>query len=227
MGNIKKIFLASFSLFLAIGINSARADVDDAILFKITNITPVKNSEEIIHACDFSITFYNRSAKNISGASVDMVWEDNSLDTIIKSEEAAQTNQRTRAQSRTSRNNPNQLTLGVNIPSLKANQQTTVKTRIQTDRCFILLSDVATRVKSCRIEADGVRASEATSTCANMFRFVSPQSEDFYSDFKDISAEKDAREMSRKEKLATQINDEYQKTLSELESAKAAVSEIK
>ena len=59
---------------------------EEEVLFKIHDISPVKNSDGEVIACDFNATFYNRSPYEVSDAVVSLTWNDQSLENIIKSE---------------------------------------------------------------------------------------------------------------------------------------------
>ena len=96
---------------------------DEAILFKVHDIKPVKNSKDVVNACDFYVTFYNRSNKDINGAQLDLIWEDDSLLDIIddekeKSAEKNKNGENVAADfSYTQQTNPVQLTASVNMPA--------------------------------------------------------------------------------------------------------------
>lgn len=239
MINSKKVFLGIFSLAIFSSIGSANAQEvpfyqsptieNEAILFRINEITPVLNADKNVYACDFSTTFYNNSENGISGASLDLTWEDNSLEDIISDEMKGNMESRDRRiNSVTARSNPSTISLSLEVPAIKSLGQSLIKSRIQTDRCFLLLNDPSMKVKSCRInvpeESARARSSSSENICANLFKYVSPKDPEYYSDFKENSAEADARKMSIKEKNKADIEQEYNKAVSEFEKASLSLS---
>lgn len=65
----------------------AHEEEDEAILFKVHDVKPIKNSKgDEVNACDFYVTFYNRSNKDINGAQLDLTWVDNSLIDVVNAE---------------------------------------------------------------------------------------------------------------------------------------------
>ena len=81
-----KFWLGVAGLLLSAGVaNAQNADVaaeeeSEAILFKVHDISPVKGGiDGEVTSCEFYVTFYNRSKKDIANAQVDLSWMDDSL----------------------------------------------------------------------------------------------------------------------------------------------------
>lgn len=217
---------------------AASDDATEEVLFKIHDISPVKNRDGEVVACDFHTTFYNRSPNEINEAVVNLVWKDTSLENVIneeKNEDAQKRNRNAnRAYSETERRTSTEVSTQVEISGLKSYKQVTLDNRINTDRCFMLLQQVDFSVKSCSAKGvtaagrSNARRNNAISPCARMFKFVSPESEQYYLDFKEITLdeEKSKDEAQKREKMS-QTDSVYAKTIEALNSANNALSVIK
>ena len=81
--------------------------------------------------------------------------------------------------------NTKDITLDLKLPPIKSHQQVFLKAKVVTDRCFLLLNDVNVNVKKCGTASSDENLSKIG--CENLFRFISPKSEEYYSEFKEIS----------------------------------------
>ena len=170
---------------------------EEGILFKIHNVVPVKNSSGLIASCDFSATFYNRTQKTISDTQLTLMWEDEAIDDVINMEKREEKeNLRTRktnvSRYSTSSFTSSSLSMPLRLPTIKPGQQVTLKSKINTDRCFLLLNNVEVKVNKCRLKEAGTDKKKATinsnsSACTGMFLFVSDKNPEYYSEFKEIS----------------------------------------
>lgn len=193
---LSALALASASTFVA----PARAEDNDAVLFKIHDVVPIKNSENQTTACDYHVTVYNRSEKNISSASLLLTWTDQAIDAVIRDEKnmraKSQNSQEASTLPNTALTTPIQITSQVEIPKLAPQKQVSLRARIQSDRCFLLTENVEVQVKSCVLGEDNsssdtrrrATASRSSNTpCDGLFQFVSPENPEYYRDFKPIS----------------------------------------
>lgn len=230
MSNSKKVFIGALSLVLAGSISAfaqtdTTAEVDNpAILFKIHDIKPVASTDGQITSCDFAITVFNRTNEGINGATLDLTWSDEAIKVLIDEEKKNENNRN----SNTARNTRETVTSTVEIPAIKSMQQTIVRTRLQSDRCFLLMGDVTTKVRSCNIASQSRSGSRSATVCGNLFRFVSANDPEYYREFTNISVEQEAAQnFEEKEKIKKEINDEYGKTVAEFEKASQMLLEIK
>lgn len=236
----KKVFGLALGLMIATTISTANAqsnDVkEDALLFKIHDITPVKNDDGEVTACDFNTTFYNRSSYTLRTAEVDLGWKDSTINKVVEDEkkESAR-NRRGRAISETERTTPIDLNTVLEVNSLRPHKQITINSRINTDRCFLLLEDVDFKIKSCNVEGlqdrRGARRTGgglASDGCTRLFKFVSAGDPQYYLEFKEITlSEQDAQLAAQKKEQQSEINNMYTKALGELDAAGAIVTNIK
>ncbi len=211
---------------------------EEEVLFKIHDISPVKNSDGEVIACDFNATFYNRSPYEVSDAVVSLTWNDQSLENIIKSEKSEDAKKRNissgRAYSETERKTAKTVNAEVELSNLSSYKQVTVNARVNTDRCFMLLQNVDFSIKNCSAKGgmaenkNNARRQNRNNPCARMFKFVAPQDAQYYLDFKEISLDEEkAIEDSQKQDQKNQTNSIYSKTVDTLDSVKSIISDIK
>lgn len=204
---------------------------DEAILFKVHDVKPIKNSQnDEVKACDFYVTFYNRSNKDINGAQLELTWEDNSLLDIIEDEQEESAQKHKNGEnidpdfSYTKSNNSLKLMTLVNMPAIKAYKQITVRQSLKTDRCYILLDDLSISVKSCAVKQTG----SASDACNGLFRFVSQENPEYYTDFKPVSHSSqknaDVKERAGKEK---EMEEQYKKAVMSMDALVQTLSEIR
>lgn len=243
---IQNLFLAEIAgLMLVVGATNAQtANVetpqtleaeDEAILFKIHDVKPVKDAKgEDVNACDFYVTFYNRSNKDINGAQLDLSWTDNSLLDIVNAEKRESAEKRKNGEdidanfSYTQKNNPQQLTTSINMPAIKAYKQITVRQSLKTDRCYVLLDHLSVNVKSCAVKPVGNASFNAGNTCKGLFRFISQENPEYYTDFQPVSyttqRNADVKERAGQEK---EMEEQYQKAVKSIDALTQTLAEIK
>ncbi len=223
-----KIFTGCLAIGLASFIGCANAD-DDVILFKIHDVVPVKNSDGLIVSCEFGATFYNRSNNEVNNTSLNLVWADEVVADAINQEErnnmeAQRSGRRNVPRYGTATYNSNTVSLDLRLPPLKAKQQISLKSKVASDRCFLLIEDMEINVNSCNIvRKDGGNASVMTKeACQNLFRNVSPKSSEYYSDFLPVSLE---TRISEEDALSTKKYKEMEDIFSQVVNVVNAIDE--
>ncbi len=244
-----KVFSLALGAVLAANINPAWAQKADTaanaaddeekqeeILFKIHDIVPVQNREGEVIACDFNTTVYNRSTFTLREAVLDFTWKDTSLEDVIKAEkeeDAEKNNNSGRAYSETERRTSQEVNVQVEVPSIKPYRQVTLNNRVNSDRCFLLIQNVEFEVQNCSAEgvASGGRSSRRggqRNSCTKLFKYVSPESAQYYMDFKEITPDEEkAKEDAAKQASKNEVVDIYTKTVNSLNSASSIISGIK
>lgn len=240
MSICKKVLGLAATLLVATSISSANAADDDAVLFKIHDITPVKSAEGEVVGCDFVTTFYNRSSYTIRNATMNFSWKDEAISDVIekeKKEDAAKNRRGTaRGRSATERVTDADVEVMVEVPTIKPATQVAVKSRANTDRCFLMIEKVKHSVKSCNLETakggkanvGGGRGRGAEGSCNRIFQYVSAEDPQYYLEFKAVSV--DAENAEREEanrKNKSQVDDMYRKAVSAIDTTNAVVSGIK
>lgn len=243
MSNNRKVFGAVLGVLMGTCVSAALAQnapvaaglsgKTDAILFKIHEIQPLKNAEGMVIACNFNATFYNRSPKDISNASLRLSWRDEAISSVIsdeKKERAAQEPGRIvgNQTSYTERVTPAEISATIDLPALKAYKQITLHSKIQADRCFLLLNDATFTVNSCQAsETTGIRGASA-SNCGGLFNFVSAKNPEYYREFKKISYnDEKVIKQSEKEKDQKELNKAYNDAVDSLTSISNTLARIK
>ncbi len=163
------------------------------ILFKIHDISPEKDVNGNVTGCNISATFFNNYDKALSNTQVILTWNDETIDEIINQEEyeLKETLHRNPEASRsrypTSKTTTPNISANIKIPLINAHQQISLKNKVSTDRCFILMNDMEIKINSCTF------AGEAASDrgCKASFVYISPQDPQYFSEFKEISYEEE------------------------------------
>ncbi len=257
--NISKVFMGLASVVVATAslsiVNCARADdksvnvkktdevateiKEDAILFKIHDIVPVKNSDGEVVGCDYNTTFYNRSNVSLKGATVDLSWQDEAISDVIEQEkkEDAKQNKRSmgRARSTTERNTDKTVSGLVEVPAIKPLKQVVVQSRVNTDRCFLLIDNPKFDIRNCSAETAQGRSTAAASSrgrggnsCSDLFKYVSPEDAQYYLEFKAVTVDQETEEReAKKAKEKSEIDGMYQKGVAAIDATGTIVSSIK
>ena len=218
----KNGFIFAAAMLLG-GSFNALAEESAQVLFKLHNVTPVTNSSGLIQGCEFSATFYNRTGSDISNASVDLSWQDDVVNNAIKNEQAQEqktssTRRRATARASTASLDTGKLFVKINLPPLKNDRQITLKNKVNTDKCYLLLGDVDINIASCSFDGKNDKA------CANMFHYVTSSDQQYYVDFKDVSIEEEqTQEKSQQEKINAEIDAAYKKTIENLQSVSSSL----
>lgn len=161
------------------------------IIFKIHDVVPEKNADGQVVYCNIGATFFNRTKADASNVSLDLVWNDSVIGDIIDIEDREEKESRRegskepRSRYSTAGFTSKKVSTLLKLPPIKMNQQITLKAKVDTDRCFILLEDMDISVVSCGTLSD----STSKGACNNYFRYVSPKLDEYYTEFKEISWE--------------------------------------
>ncbi|MBS4773035.1 MAG: hypothetical protein KHX55_02020 [Proteobacteria bacterium] len=226
MTKANKLLLCALGYGLASFAGNASA-AEDTVLFKIHDIVPVKNADGNVVACDIGATFYNRTANEIKNASLNLVWTDEVIGEAITQEErsakeAQRANRRNVPRYNTASYSSKSIVLKLRLPPLKSYQQVTLKSKVNTDRCFLLLNDMEVDVLNCG-NSSGDKKSKlpvaAQSSCEGLFTYVSPASPEYYNDFQAISvAEQIAQEDTLLQTKKDALTNAYQDALKQVDA---------
>lgn len=193
--------------------SQAQAADNEAIMLKIHDITPVKNDKGITSTCEFFATVYNRTSMSFQELTINMDWYDEAVANLIQREEQNNNNRDSnrRSNSRTKELTSPNISTSISIPALKSNSQKTIKARVNSDRCFLLVQDPRIDIPSCNIEnqpkqtssSGGINRSGGSKfSCSALFHYISPKSPQYYTDFMAVSI--DEQEETDKETLQRQ-----------------------
>ena len=179
---------------LAVAQEAENSD-NDAVLFKIHNIVPEKDMNGKVLYCNIGATFFNRTPKDISNVTISLTWNDDVIaETIDLEERADREAKRINPSAQTSRYTTASLSskdikATLKLPPIKSNQQVTLKTKVDTERCFLLLGDAEVDVTNCGTAGMTSKSMASSKGCDNLFRYVSPKSAEYYQEFKEVSLE--------------------------------------
>lgn len=215
------------ALGLAFGVTDVNAAPSNAkeslgeIIFKIHDIVPEKNADGNVVYCNIGATFFNRTKNDVANLAISLNWKDDVIGEIMDIEEREEREKKRskskepRSRYSTSSFTSDMVTVDLKLPPIKVNQQITLKTKVDTDRCFILLNDMDVAATNCGTLSNG----SSKDSCSNFFQYVSPKSGEYYTDFKEISWE---NQIVAEDDLIAQIQEEvdglFDETLKSLDS---------
>ena len=194
--NILMQILGIGVILVATNVNAAPGKDNEAmgaVLFKIHDIVPEKDANGKVLYCNVGATFFNRTKMDIANAAISLKWEDEVIGEAIDQEERAEKEyKRTNSRAQRSRYSTSNFTgktisTSLKLPQLKVNQQVTLKTKVDTDRCFLLLNDMDITVNNCGTA--GMSDKVSRQGCNNLFRYVSPKNAEYYMEFKEVTPE--------------------------------------
>lgn len=189
---------------------SANAESTPQVLFKLHDIKPVLDSEGMVSSCEFSATFYNRTGNDVASAQIDFSWKDEVIINDNEREEKRNSRSSRRVRNRKVSGDSGELYSSINLPPLKNDRQITLKSKVETDKCFLLLENVDTKVVSCAFTSK----SGADKGCVNLFKLVTPDNQQYYVEFKSVLVEEEAeQEKSQYQQLLTEIESGYDTVL--------------
>lgn len=173
------------------------AHAANEVIYKVHDITPVK-IDGVVVSCDFSITFFNRANQTVSNLSLDIGWKDDVIEEQIKEEKKEKiiddnnSFQGYSGQSKTEEYTSKMISTNVVLQPLLPEKQLSVKANVNSDRCFLLLQQPEMRVRSCKF---GVGNTDTNAgVCQNLFKFISPEAGEYYTEFRSISYEAQKQE---------------------------------
>ncbi len=248
---VKKALYSTLMLACVSMLNPAQAQTEEAtskpraVIFKLHEIKPVMDTEGVITNCDFIATFYNRTDDSIRQAKIELGWTDNVSDKYVIDPEAEEQEEVVVSKPfmRSSRNNKQEEKLGdiittVDMPSLGAYKQVSVKGTVKTEKCFLLLDNLEFKVSSCTIVGKDTETKtssrrrsaatkEAAPECANLFEYIDSQNPEYYDEFKNISFSEQERLFAddRKQDISS-LESTYEQVIKNFEKAEKIIGNI-
>ncbi len=167
------------------------------VLFKIHDIVPEVDENGNVIYCNVGATFFNRTNIDMANVALTLKWNDDVIGEIIDQEERAEKEMvRSNSNARrprysTSGTTAKTINASLKLPPLKSMQQVSLKTKVDTNRCFLLLNDMDIEFDNCGTASVGERMS--AQGCSNLFQYVSPKMAEYYMEFKEISLEEQVK----------------------------------
>lgn len=227
--------------------SSKIASGESVVLYKIHDIKSLKNETDDASECEFSLTLYNRSPKTIESATIQLSWEDDSIEQVIDKEnrmdidEEKPVNEKLaemyeQANPKTETLVSKYLSTSVILPKIKPFRQVSLKSRVRSDRCFLMMEDVDASFPVCSvIDGDSGNSSgnlgivpQGANDCVTLFRFVSPKDPEYYREFQKVSFNEEAdRHEEEVRKSADEVEMQYNKILQSVNGVTAVLESIK
>lgn len=233
----KKVFLSVLGMVMAGCVSAANAQqsAQENILFKIHDVQPVKNADGAVVACDFDTTLYNRSNSALRVAVLNLTWTDETVTALVNDEKKAEQKKSGRSYSKTENVTPPSVSTSIDVPQIEPFTQVTVRNRLQSDRCFLLIGDVKSSATNCSVIAAAskervspVSTNNKGGNCDGLFKFVSPTDPEYYREFKPVSYEEDkALSENKRAQDRRDINTQYDAVVTEINKVSKVLSEIK
>lgn len=173
----------------------------DAVIFKVHDVKPVAE-EGVVSGCDFTVTLFNRTAINFRNFTINMTWDDvvdekfkfdryveavmgkedlDKFKEVIKEETPAKP-----------------LGASVTVNAFGANKQISVRSHVNSEKCYLMLKDATFNVSPCDIARNvnsmNDMALADTNECTGLFQFVSTANPEYYGKFKSISITEEAQQ---------------------------------
>lgn len=233
MNLINKIPAAAFAAML-VAANAAAAageaekepsSAESGVIFRIENINPVKNKDDLVSKCEFFVTAYNRMDKSVEEAVLNLSWTDD-VSAKYKVEDGKVKTEKDKEKAKTV------ITKEVTLKDIAPHKQKSFKEVVDTDKCFLLLDSLEYKVSSCIAEGDNIKIKDnkrvGSGSCAGVFDYVNSQNPEYYSEFKDLSAE-ELEKMAREESKADTkvVDDLYKNTLDLMKKTTETLDRIK
>jgi len=219
------------------------ASGDNVVLFKIHDVNPIKDEKGVVTDCEFGITLYNRSPKSIDTATMNLSWldegvanvidiEDNQDDTVVMSAKQMESLQQSVKPAKTEDFVSTTLTTSVALPQIKPFRQVSLKSKIKSDRCFLMIGDASYSFSACSVTSptsEGtkkVRAKKSGgSDCDTLFKFVSPRDPEYYREFQKVSFNKEAEQKAEeRRKDMEEMEKNYKRMLDDVKGISDVLS---
>lgn len=168
----------------------------DAVIFKVHDIVPVDDNG-VVTGCDFTLSLYNRTAINFRNFTLNLNWKDTIderfqfdryLASIMDAEELA------KQQDLLSKDaEPKPIQTAITINAFGANKQLSVKSHLDSEKCYLLLRKANFSVTPCDIARSMDNTGSFTmgdkgKDCTALFQFVSTDNPEYFGQFSDTSA---------------------------------------
>ena len=263
MKSYKQLLLSVACAALVMGNTSAMADEEvvpndefsskiasgeNVVLFKVHDVKPIKNQDGVVKNCEFRLTLYNRSPKNVDKATINLSWVDDSISEVIDEEDKKDIDEIADAKEdndgyindkqpqvrpiKTEDVTSKTLTTTVALPQIKPFRQVSLKSKIKSDRCFLMIENADFSFSDCSVTepetSSGMSSSGSKSDCQSLFRFVSPRDPEYYREFQKVSFNEEAEKRQKmREKDKNEMDEAYKKMMASLKKVSETLQSLK
>ncbi|MCQ2735474.1 MAG: hypothetical protein MJ212_05980 [Alphaproteobacteria bacterium] len=198
---------------------------DNAILFRIENIEPIRNKDGLVDKCEFILTAFNRTDEDLKEAELELSWTDTiSKRYNIQEGKVVAVEDDEEAES--------VATQTIMLESIMAHKQKSFKSEVETDKCFSLLDSLEYEVKSCVTEGEKLEMKNSKSlsrgSCVGIFNYINSKNPEYYSEFKDVPEsvlEKQVEEERKNE--MEKVTNKVKSTIETLKKVDETLEQIK
>ena len=178
----------------------------DAVIFKVHDIAPI-SEDGIVTGCDFTVTLYNRTSINFRSFNINLEWTDNVdekfkfsryMESFIGEEEFAKQKDFIGEDAAAEA-----LQTSITINAFGSDKQISVRSHINTDKCYLMLSTASYNISPCNIVRSVDNATDNNldnKECTDLFQFVDTSNPEYFGQFKKISATELAQQNMLSEK---------------------------
>lgn len=207
----------------------------DAVIFKIHDIIPTDDNG-IVTGCDFTLSLYNRTAINFRNFTLNLNWQDTVderfqfdryIATVMDADELADQKD---LLDKESISKPVQTAITIN--AFGANKQLSVKSHLDSEKCYLLLRDANFTVTPCDIarsmdNAEGFTMGDKGKECTALFQFVSTNNPEYFGQFSNTSATEIAEQnLNAQNKELSEVDVVINKIIENLGISDKALSNI-
>lgn len=167
----------------------------DAVIFKVHDVEPVL-VEGVVTGCDYTVTLYNRTSINFRNFTINLDWEDpvderfrfdRYAEAVMSQEEFSKYKEVIKED-----NNKKAVNTSVTVNAFGADKQISVRSHIDSEKCYLMLSEAQYTVTPCDIVRNvdamgGMNLSADQKDCTPLFQFVSTKNPEYFGKFKRIS----------------------------------------
>ena len=165
---------------------------DNAVIFKIHDIKPV-SEEGVVTGCDFLVTLYNRTSVNFRSFTINLDWLDKVesefkfdkyVESVIGLEEVNK-----QKEFLGDKFDTKPLKTAITVNAFGADTQISIKSHIDSEKCYLLLEEANFTVTPCDIVRTAESVSAATSQeCTALFQLVDTSNPEYFGQFQNVSA---------------------------------------
>ncbi len=164
----------------------------DAVIFKVHDINPV-SEDGVVTGCDFTVTFYNRTAINFRSFTLDMLWNDvvderfkfdRYMESFFSPEDLAKQKE---LLGEDSVSKPLQTAISVN--AFGTDKQVSIRSHVNSEKCYLMLTEASYKISSCDIVRNvDSKNNIGNQDCTKLFQFVNTSNPEYFGQFKKQTA---------------------------------------
>lgn len=221
------------------------------IIFRIENIEPIKNKDNLVKSCSFVFTVYNRMDKAVKEANLDLAWRDRvsqkyitriNTSSAVSGEELAEATgnehkeveklkNKSKAPVATNSYGDDVLLTDIKIFNIAPHTQKSFSKTVETSKCFMLFDNLEYRVRDCILDGEEKNAGNKNDLnvgCMNRFGYISSKNPEYYSEFGDTPLDVAQNQAEDDQKMEMKkFQEEYDHVANSVATIKESLEKIK